>query len=530
MELTDKDLQSVQEARQCAEKAHEAFLKYEEFSQEAVDEIVRAVAVAAFMISDKVARMAVEETGFGKYEDKVIKNIFSSRDVYHYIKDMKTVGVIRRDEANKVYEISQPMGVVAALTPSTNPTSTAMYKILIALKARNAIVIAPHPSATNCVIETVNVMVDAAKKAGAPDNLIQCMSISTLPGTTELMKHKQTNVILATGGMGMVRAAYSSGKPAYGVGPGNVPAYIDRSADIPKAVSDIVAGKSFDYGTVCASEQSVVCDAPVRDQVIEELKAQKCYLCSDEERAKLEAVMIQPNGAVNPGIVGRHPQHIARLAGIQVPDDTKVLVVFLEGVGKDYPLSCEKLSPVLAFYAVEGWEEGCRKCMDVLEFGGMGHTLTIHCKDENIISEFGLKKPAFRICVNTSGTHGAIGYSTSIAPAMTLGPGTFAGSITSENISPEHLMHIKRLAYETKPLGPVSLDVSLAAFDRTSVSRSGGIPEKTGRYSRFDDEPIRVGKSGTAAEAGKAEKTYGAPSVSDGDIDRILQEFKRNRP
>jgi len=529
MELADVDLQSVQEARKCVEAAHTAFRTFAEFSQEAVDKVVRAAAIAAFTASDRLAKMAHEETGFGIYEDKIVKNIFASRDVYHYIRDMKTVGIINRDETNKVYEIAEPMGVVAGLIPSTNPTSTAIYKTLIALKSRNAIVLAPHPNATKCVIESAEIMMNAAKKAGAPLGIIQCMTIVSLPGTTELMQHKRTNVILATGGMGVVRAAYSSGKPAYGVGPGNVPAYVDRSAKVKKAVSDIVAGKSFDNGTICASEQSLVCDAPVRDQVIEELKAQNCYLCSDEERRKLESAMILPGGAVNPRIVGKLPSYIAQLAGFQTPAETRALVVFLEGVGKEHPLSCEKLSPVLSFYTVNGWEEGCRKCIEILNFGGMGHTLSIHSQDEQIIREFGLKKPAFRICVNTPSTHGAIGYTTSLAPALTLGPGTFAGSITSDNIAPKHLLHIKRLAYEMNELKPPSLDISLSAFERGSKAAAGTTSKSTGRYSRFDDEPIRIGKREPAENGGQPAQPVRSAGISDGDIDRILQEFKRNR-
>ncbi len=531
MNITDIDLQSVQEARQCSQLAYDSYKIFAEFSQEAVDKVVRAVAVAAFSASADLAKMAFEETGFGKYEDKIVKNMFASRNTYHYLKDMKTVGIISRNETTKISEIAEPMGVVAALTPSTNPTSTAINNSLISIKARNAVVLAPHPSATKCVVETVRIMSDAAREAGAPPNLIQCMTITTLPGTTELMKHRLTNVILATGGMGVVKAAYSSGKPAYGVGPGNVPAYIDRTARVSKAVSDIIAGKTFDNGTICASEQSIVCDEPVRDQVIEELKAQNCYLCDDNEVKKLEKVMILHNGAVSPKVVGQPAHYIAQLAGFQVPEETRALVVFLEGVGDKYPLSCEKLSPVLSFYAVSGWEEGCRKSIEILNFGGMGHTLSIHCQDEKIIQEFGLKKPAFRIIVNSASTHGAIGYSTSVAPALTLGPGTFAGSITSDNITPRHLMHIKRLAYETKPLGPVSFDLSPAAFDNAGRTSVQPALENTGKYSRFDDETIQIGKrpinnSAISGSRGKEKSS----SVKDSDIDRILNEFKRNRP
>ncbi|MCP4728354.1 MAG: aldehyde dehydrogenase family protein, partial [bacterium] len=472
-QLTDIDLISIQEARTLCENAYTAYKTFAEFSQESVDKIVRAVAVAVFTASDKLAKMAVEETGFGKYEDKILKNMFGSRDVYQYIKNMKTVGIIKDDKENGIWEIAEPMGVVAGIIPSTNPTSTAVYKTLISIKSRNAIVMSPHPAATKCVLETTRLMTDAARKNGAPPNLIQCMENTTLPGTSELMKNRKSHVILATGGMGLVRAAYSSGKPAFGVGPGNVPAYIDRTAEINKAVADIITGKTFDNGTICASEQSIVCDEPVKDKVLEELKNQNCYLADDEERIKLEAVMIQYSGAINPKIVGQPAVLIAKLAGVQVPKETRAIVVFLEGVGKEYPLSCEKLSPVLSFYPVNGWEEGCKKCIEILNFGGMGHSLAIHCKDEKIIREFGLHKPAFRISVNTPSTLGAIGFTTSLPPAMTLGPGTFAGSITSENISPLHLMHTKRVAFETKPAGKTSFDLSVSSFDHPKKSFPG---------------------------------------------------------
>ncbi len=523
-QVTDIDLISIQEARDLCERAYKAYKIFAEFSQEAVDKVVKAAALAVFSASDKLAKMAVEETGFGKYEDKILKNIFGSRDVYHSIKDMKTVGIIKDDKEKSIWEIAEPMGVVAGIIPSTNPTSTAVYKTLISIKSRNAIVMSPHPAATNCVLETTKLMANAARKNGAPQDLILCMKNTTLPGTSELMKHKRSHVILATGGMGLVRAAYSSGKPAFGVGPGNVPAYIDRSAETGKAVADIITGKTFDYGTICASEQSIVCDSPVKDRVLEELKNQNCFLADEEDRKKLESVMIQPSGAINPKIVGQPAPYIAQLAGLQIPKETRAIVVFLDGVGKQYPLSCEKLSPVLSFYTVNGWEEGCEKCIEILNFGGMGHSLAIHCKDEKIIREFGLHKPAFRISVNTPSTLGAIGFTTSLAPAMTLGPGTFAGSITSENISPLHLMHTKRVAFETKPAGKPSYDLSIGSFEQSKKSFPTTSTTASGKYSRFDDEPIKIGRRNETTPAPR-----GKTGITDSDIEQILDEFKRGR-
>ena len=448
----DKDLQSIQEARNLVEAANRAGEQLKKFSQEQIDRIVDAIAEATVPHAESLAKMAVEETGFGRVEDKTTKNLFASVNVHRYIRPLRTVGFLSDDPDNKVQEIAVPMGVVAAIIPSTNPTSTAIYKALISLKAGNSVVMSPHPSARKCIQETCRIMDEAARKAGAPEGSIGCLSLPTLAGTRELWSHKHTAVILATGGSGLVKAAYSAGKPAYGVGPGNVPAFIERSADIKKAVRDIIAGKSFDWGTVCASEQSMVVDAPVREEVIRELKKNNTYLCNEEEKRKLEQLMIMQNGGLNPKIVGKSPQFIASESGFGVPDNIRTLVVFLNEVGKEEPLSCEKLSPVLGFYTVNGWEEGCEYSIRILHHGGVGHTMAIHSQNKDIIRRFGLEKPAFRIVVNSPATHGAIGLTTGVPPAMTLGPGTWGGSITSDNITPMHLVNIKRLAWETQSL------------------------------------------------------------------------------
>lgn len=452
MKVEDKDLISVQQARQLAERAYQAEEVLKDFSQEQVDKIVAAMAKAAERNARRLAEMAVEETGYGKVADKTIKNLFTAVDVYNYIKDLKTCGVIGENKKKKVVDIAVPAGVIVAIIPSTNPTSTAIFKILCALKGRNTIILSPHPHAVRCTVEVARVMYEAALQAGAPEGCINWMDVVTLEGTTELMKHRRTDLILATGGMGLVRAAYSSGKPAFGVGPGNVPAFIERTADVPKAVRDVLAGKTFDNGTLCSSEQSLVCDKPVEARVLEELKKNGAHMLNDQELEQLNRLIQLPNKTLNPAIVGKSPQVIANMAGFSVPPEVVCLVGRPGGVGKDYPLSMEKLSPILAFYAEDGWEAACRRCIEILSFFGLGHTMAIHSNDQRIIMEFGLHKPAYRICVNTPATHGSVGLTTGVPPSMTLGCGTPGGNITSDNITPLHLINIKRLAFETRPV------------------------------------------------------------------------------
>jgi len=448
---TDRDLASIAEARSLARRAKAAAPVLAEYSQEQIDAIVDAMAAAVTPHAEALARLAHEETGYGVVEDKIQKNLFSSEKVYKFIRPMKTVGVINRLEDRKVIEIADPFGVVCAIVPTTNPTSTAIYKILISLKARCPIVISPHPSAVRCIARCAEIMGDAARRAGAPDGAINCMTTVTLEGTQELMKAKETAVILATGGLGLVRAAYSAGKPAYGVGPGNAPSYIEQSADVPKAVLDIVTGKTFDNGVLCSSPNSVVVDAAVADEVKREFVKQGSYFLSPDEADKVARALLGPNRLPVPALVGRPATTIAQAAGISVPADTRVLIAELKGVGRDYPLSIEKLSPVLSYYVVADWRDGCERCKEILRYGGMGHTMSIHSRNDQIILEFGLKKPAYRICVNTPTTHGSIGLTTGLDPSMTLGCGGWGGNITSDNISPKHLINIKRLAYETNP-------------------------------------------------------------------------------
>jgi acetaldehyde dehydrogenase (acetylating) len=448
---SDRDLVSVQEARTLAARAKGSAAALAELSQDQIDRLVEAMAGAARAHAEDLARLAVEETGYGVVADKVEKNLFSSDRVFEFIRPMKTVGVIGRDHERKVVEIAEPFGVVAAIVPSTNPTSTAIYKILISIKARCPIVISPHPAAARCITRVAEVMTEAALAAGLPDGAINWMRTVTLEGTQELMKHRDVAVILATGGMGLVRAAYSAGKPAYGVGPGNAPCFIERTADVPKAVSDILIGKTFDHGVLCSSPNSVVVEAAIADETGREFTRQGSYFLKPIEADALARVLVSPQRLPNPKLVGKSVAFISEQAGISVPTGTRALIAPLTGVGRDYPLSIEKLCPVLSYYVVKDWREGCERCIQILRYGGMGHTMSIHSQNEPVILEFGLKKPAFRICVNTPTTHGSIGMTTGLDPAMTLGCGGFGGNITSDNITPRHLLNIKRLAYEIRP-------------------------------------------------------------------------------
>jgi len=449
--LRDRDLLSVQEARELVARASAAQKIFAAFSQEQVDAIVAACAEAATDAGEQLARSAVEETGFGNVPDKIIKNHLASVEVHKAIRGMKTVGVLREDREKGIVEVATPVGVVAAVIPCTNPTSTTIYKTLISIKARNAVVLSPHPAAARCICETAAVLSRAALKAGAPEGLIGCMVHTTMQGTQELMRHREVGVILATGGTGLVRAAYSSGKPSYGVGPGNVPAYIERTANVRKAVADILAGKTFDYGTICSSEQAIVCDDRIRDLVLEECRRQGAYFLSAEEAEKVGALVYRPGAtAPNPQIVGKPATILAEMAGIKVPPQARVLIARLTAVGREHPLSAEKLSPILAFYSVPNTAAAIELCNKLLRFGGAGHTAAVHTASESVAKEFGQGVPAFRVCVNTSAVHGSIGYSTNLFPAMTLGCGALGGNITSDNIGPHHLMNIKRIAWESR--------------------------------------------------------------------------------
>jgi acetaldehyde dehydrogenase (acetylating) len=444
----DRDLVSVQQARDLVEAAHRAQVALARFDQARIDRICEAMSRAALREAARLGALAVEETGFGVADDKREKNRFAAEDVWNAFRNMRTVGVV--SESKDVVEIASPRGVVAGVIPSTNPTSTAIFKILIAVKSRNAIVLSPHPSAAKCINETARVMREAGVKEGLPADAVGCMSSATIEGTEALMKHKQTAIILATGGIGLVRAAYSSGKPAFGVGPGNVPVFVERTADVPIAVQNILTGKCFDNGTICASEQAIVADAPIAKQVREEFERQGGHFLSASEADQLARVVATPQRSLNPAIVGKSVEVIARMAGLSVPPGTRCLMAEVGGVGREHPLSMEKLSPILAFYVEDGVERGAARCFEILSYGGMGHTAGVHTRSREVAIAYGREMPASRVVVNTPTTHGAIGFSTALPPSMTLGCGSWGGNVTSDNISPIHLMDIKRVAFETR--------------------------------------------------------------------------------
>ena len=484
--LADKDLVSIQEVRSKVEKAYAASQKYRHFNQQQVDTIVESMAAAARADSQRLAELAVQETGYGNAKDKLAKNLLCADLLPRRMRGMKTIGVIRELPEEKITEIGAPVGVVAAILPTTNPTSTAIYKSLISLKAGNAVVLSPHPNAKNCTCETASILYQAALAAGAPEDIIQCINTPTLEATNALMRHERTGVILSTGGHGIVKAAYSSGKPAFGVGPGNVPVMLERSADIAEAVRMVVEGKSFDFGTVCSSEQALVCEEPLRERVIAELKTRKAYFCSEAQKEALGRLLLTPSWTVNPKCVGQAAPKIASMAGFEVPPDTPILVVELNGVGKQHPLSAEKLSPVLSLYTVKDFAAGLDICEALLRFGGLGHTCALHSKDDARVREYGLRMPAFRVLVNTSAPTGSTGITTNVFPSMTLGCGAMAGNITSDNVGPQHLINIKRIAYlvrkpeeafeipaATSAGGPVNVDRStvVAAVEKYLASR-----------------------------------------------------------
>ncbi len=448
----DRDLQSIQEVRDLVAAAKSAQAILATFNQKQLDDICCRIAAECAKHAEELAKMAWEETGFGVWQDKVLKNQLGSTMTWNYIKDMKTVGIISENKADGILEIGVPMGVVAALIPSTNPTSTTMYKAIISIKAGNSIVISPHPGAKNCIIETAKIIQKAASEAGAPEGTVNFISLTTMDATNALLKHRDVGIILATGGEAMVRAAYSSGNPAIGVGPGNGPSYIERTADIKMAVKRIFDSKTFDNGTICASEQSIVTERCIEDKVVAEIEAQGGYFLSDDESKKLSGFILRANGTMNPQIVGKTAQTIADMAGITIPSGTRVLLSRQTEVSNKNPYAREKLCPILAFYVEESWEQACERSIQILNVEGMGHTMTIHSHDDRIIREFALKKPVSRLLVNTPGALGGVGATTKLAPAMTLGCGSVGGSATSDNITPLNLINIRRVAWGCREL------------------------------------------------------------------------------
>lgn len=448
MESIDRDLRSVQEVRDLARLGKVAANQLADYTEEQINKILCNMVKVAKENAVSLAKMAVEETGFGKVEDKTYKNHMASVILYDSIKDMKTIGVIKEDINQQVIDIAEPMGLLMGIVPSTNPTSTAIFKAIIAIKSRNGIVFSPHPSALKCTLKAVSLMHDAAVEAGAPANIISSIYTPTIQATNELMKHNDIAMIIATGGPGMVKAAYSAGKPALGVGAGNSPAYIERTANIQKAVSNIIASKTFDNGTICASEQSIIVEECNREEVVAELKKQGGYFMTAEETEKVCRLLFKNGHTMNAKFVGRTPQVIAEAAGISIPAGTKILIGEQQGVGAEYPLSYEKLTTVIAFYTVKDWHEACELSIQLLQ-NGIGHTMSLHTEDRDMVMKFA-KKPAARILVNTGSAQGGTGASTGLMPSFTLGCGTWGGSSVSENVTPMHLVNIKRVAYGLK--------------------------------------------------------------------------------
>ncbi len=502
MEL-DKDLRSIQEVRNLIAAAKRAQAEFAGFSQEQVDAVCRSMAEAGAANAERLAKMAVEETGFGKWQDKVLKNLLGSTMTWESAKNLKTIGILREDREKRVLEVGAPMGVVAALIPSTNPTSTVMYKCIISLKAGNAIVISPHPNALKCITETAKIMEKAARDAGAPAGIIQYITLPTMDATNALLKHKDIGIILATGGEAMVKAAYSSGNPALGVGPGNGPSFIEKSADIRMAVKHIIDSKTFDNGTICASEQSIVTEECISARVEEEVRAQGGYFLNQTESDRLKGFIMRANGTMNPKIVGRDAKAIAEMAGFSIPEGTKVLVSRQTTVGKDNPYSREKLCPILAYYVEDSWENACERCVQILNNEGIGHTMTIHSQDEHVIREFALKKPVMRLLVNTPGALGGVGALTGLQPALTLGCGAVGGSATSDNIGPMNLINIRRVAYglheleDLRRMAPAPQQNSSSGYGYAGSSRADDDSDKIRSIAR---EVINASGGSIAAE------------------------------
>ncbi len=445
--MLDRDLASIQNARDLLERSRRAQKQYKRWTQHDVDGVVNAMARAATDHATELAELAVRETGMGRVESKTAKNLFCSRNLHEAYRNLRTCDVIREDHARGITEVAVPVGIVAGIIPTTNPTSTTIFKTLIALKGRNSIVLSPHPRAIRCIERTAEILRRAAVQKGVPEDLILCMSEPTLEGTTELMRNRLTSMIVATGGPGVVKAAYSSGKPAYGVGPGNGAAFIHRSADLDHAARCLANSQSFDWGTICSSEQSVVVERSVAEEFKAALKRAGAHLASPEETILLRQLIELPHGGFNTAIVGQSPERLAEMAGFPVAPDTLLLVAPEDGVGPDFPLSREKLAPIISWYEADDWQTGCAKCIEIITYGGEGHTMGLHCRDRDVVLAFSLEKPVGRLIVNGPTTQGAVGYSTHLDPSMTLGCGTMGGNITTDNIGPRHLINIKRVAY-----------------------------------------------------------------------------------
>ena len=441
----DKDLAARQETRLLCRQSEKAQKILRTFSQEQLDKIVESVAKAFSAEAQELAEMAVQETGFGNVKDKITKNRFASETVAKAVRDLKTVGVLA--EREKMWEVGVPVGVIAGIVPSTNPTSTVCYKAIISLKAGNTIVFSPHPKALGCTLKAVQIVAAAAEKAGAPAGSVSCLTMGAMAGCQELMTAPEVRLILATGGPAMVKAAYSSGKPAIGVGAGNGPAYIHRTAKVNCALRKILSSKTFDNGTVCASEQSIIVEKGMEETVRREAKALGFYFMSEAEAGALAKLLFKGNGALSPDVVGKEAEKLAKMAGFSVPNGTKVLVAREEEAGPTRPYSMEKLCPVLAFYVMESEDAVLSKVQQVLDHEGAGHTFAMHCQERAVVEKFALQVPVSRFLVNAPAALGGIGAETGLFPALTLGCGAVGGSSSSNNIGPMDLINIRRVAW-----------------------------------------------------------------------------------
>lgn len=448
----DADLESVASARRCADTAFSAYQQFLGTEPSRIDAIVDAMAKAIEPEAKRLGELAVEETGYGNVADKRVKNLFNALSVADHLRGITTLGMLWSDESTKVAAFGEPMGVVAALIPVTNPTSTIIFKVLSAVKAGNAIVCAPHPRGVRCGLETVRIMAAVAEQMGAPKGLIQCLEKVTQQGTAELMAHRRTSVVMATGGPAMVKAAYSSGKPTLAVGAGNVPCYVHKSkaSDIAEVAEQIVTSKCFDYGTACVSEQAVIADREISRELRQELKLHGAYFCTSAEADRLARVIFTGKQSMNPNNVGQSPERLASLAEFSVPPRTRVLVSEESEIGWQRPLSAEKLNPVLAFYEARDTEHGIKLSHDIAKFEGWGHSSVVHSDDAAVVAQFA-GAPTGRVLVNTPAIMGGMGYSTDLEPSFMLGTGTSSGSITSDNVTALHLINIKRVAYECRP-------------------------------------------------------------------------------
>ena len=475
-------------------KAQVALEQFMELTQEQIDEITKAMALAGLSAQMKLARMAVEETGRGIFEDKVTKNIFATEYVYHSIKYDKTVGIINENEDEGYMEVAEPLGVIAGVTPVTNPTSTTMFKSIISMKTRNPIIFGFHPSAQKCSSEAARIVRDAAIAAGAPENCIQWVEYPSIEATSALMNHPGVATILATGGPGMVKAAYSAGKPALGVGAGNVPAFIEKTANLERSLTDLILSKSFDNGMICASEQAAIIEAPIYDKAVAYMKKHGCYFATKEEIKKIEPVVINPEKQmVNPDIVGKYPYEIAALAGITIPKDTKILCCEIEGVGAEYPLSREKLSPVLAVIKAKDAADGIDKAAQMVELGGLGHSSVIHSTDDAIIKAFSDRLKTGRIIVNSPSTHGAIGdiYNTNM-PSLTLGCGSYGRNSTTSNVTAMNLINKKRVAMRRTNMQWFKIPEKIY-FEQGSVQYLAKMPEISRALIVTDPMMVQLG-------------------------------------